>query len=66
MQDEEGAPDGRDGVRPGEGGAAVLLAASVALQWCVDGRCESTSRRAARTDNLRHNAQAGGWSGWTR
>ena len=36
------------------------------VQWCVNGRCESTSKNIARADSLKHNAQAGGWSGWSR
>ena len=36
------------------------------FQWCVNGRCESTSKNIARTDSLKHNGQAGGWSSWSR
>ena len=36
------------------------------FQWCVNGRCESTSKNIARADSLKHNGQAGGWSSWSR
>ena len=38
----------------------------VVSQWCVNGRCESTSKNIGRTDSLQHNSEAGGWSSWSR
>ena len=35
-------------------------------KWCVNGVCESTSKSLVSRDGLKHNAQAGGWSGWSR
>eukprot|EP00094_Tigriopus_californicus_P000726 TCALIF_00704-PA protein Name:"Similar to ADAMTS3 A disintegrin and metalloproteinase with thrombospondin motifs 3 (Homo sapiens)" AED:0.09 eAED:0.10 QI:0/0/0/0.87/0.71/0.75/8/0/828 len=33
-------------------------------KWCINGYCESTSKRRRNEDGLRHNPQAGGWSQW--
>ena len=43
-----------------------LMVMMVMLQWCVNGRCESTSKNIGRTDSLQHNSEAGGWSSWSR
>ena len=44
----------------------VLTMMRMMLQWCVNGRCESTSKNIGRTDSLQHNSEAGGWSSWSR
>ena len=35
-------------------------------KWCINGFCESTSKSLTKKDGLKHNAQPGGWSSWSR
>ena len=44
----------------------MMIMTMIMLQWCVNGRCESTSKNIGRTDSLQHNSEAGGWSSWSR